>query len=146
MRNRHIRWLLPGLALACGGCTTMRTIPAAKQTPGSTFSHSLVYARGGERYEFNRIEFFPDTLAGEVKVQEARQSAEYGVYYEDVMKTVRLPRSGIDSVAVVQRDVGKTFLYGAGFVALAAGIKAVVGNGNTQGTSTAGGKSPGSGP
>ena len=142
MNYSHTRWSLLGLALLLIGCTSLKTIPRGEQTPGRAYPRSLVYLKGGERYQFDRIQFFPDSVAGEVKVQVERHSAQAGVYYEDEARTVHLPRSNIDSVAVLQRDMGKTVLYGAGIAALAVGLRSVVGNGKAQGSTGVGGKGP----
>jgi hypothetical protein len=104
--------------LSAAGCTTAFKVPREKWVPGTVYKKSVVFHSGGTRYEFSRVSFRPDTLVGEYKVTVERRSAGEDVYYEDMDRRYAIPLTQVDSMAVMRRDPGKTFLYGAGFAAL----------------------------
>ena len=111
-------WLLLALLLLSGGCTTMKTIAPKDRVPGKIYPRSRVYLKGGEQYEFDRVSFFPDSLAGEFKVQVEKHSDNSGPYYVEEDRSFRFPLNQVDSVAVVHRSYVRAAFYTAGLVAL----------------------------
>jgi hypothetical protein len=106
--------------LLWGGCSRQVRVPEEKLTPGTTLGRSRVYLSGGIFYEFRRVRLSPDSLFGEYKVVVEHTVQGEGSYFADEMHTFRCPLARIDSVTVIQKDLGKTVLYGAGFAAVGA--------------------------
>jgi hypothetical protein len=130
-RTRGLGFLLvAGLLLL--GCTRQVRVPASKMQPGTALGKSRVYLADGTLYEFQGIRFLPDSLLGVYKVLVEHRSQGEGLYYSDELRTYRFPLSRVDSVTVIQRDMGKALLYGAGFTAVGALIVNMADRGSSK--------------
>ena len=140
------RWVFMAAAFLTSGCTVSKTIPREGQKPGQVYERALVYVKGGTAYHFDRVEFFPDSLTGETRVEVAHGSDPNRTYYQNELRSYHLPLNNVDSVVVVRRDMAKTALCAGGAVAIGALIGNMAHKSGGSSTGTSGGKGPGPGP
>lgn len=112
-------------ALLLSACSRQVVVPREALNPGESFSKSQVRTEDGLEYTFDRVSVESDSLRGEFEAEVQRQSAEHGVYYEDVVRTQMLGIDRITSISVRERDAGRTFFFGAGAFAVGMLLKTV---------------------
>lgn len=116
------------------GCSTQTLLPREQIETGSTFEGSHVLTRDGLEYRFERVTAAEDSLYGQYTVEVQRHSADYGIYYEDEVRTQSIALDRVESLSMKKRDAGKTFFFGAGVAALGFFIRDL-----SDGVSTSGG-------
>jgi len=118
-------------------CSSQTLLPREELRPGASFASSEVRTDFGD-YRFDRVKVAPDSLIGEYSIEVQRQSSEYGVYYEDVVRTRAISLDDVVSVSTKKRDAEKTIFVGAGTVAVTMLLRGVF---DSEVLSTGGGSS-----
>lgn len=112
-----IRTLVLGLVVMTTGCARQVTLLAEDLDPGQSYEDVEIGTRTGT-YRFDRVLVLPDSLVGEYTVEVQKQSAEHGIYYEDVLRRRAMGRDEVVNLTTKKQDAERTLFFGLGTVAV----------------------------